>query len=279
MKRTFIDLLFITVGALAFALGINVFVIPHELGEGGVVGITIILYYLLEWSPGWTSLIINLLLLAIGCRLLTRKTVLYTLAAVSLHSLFLHLTQGWHIASNDLIVNSIFGGVLVGFGIGLIVRVGGTTAGTVIIAKLMNKFWDWNISFALLLCDVVVAMSSYFIIGPERLMFTIIMLFVATKVMEFVIDGLNPTKSITIISKKQDQIAQQVNTLMDRGVTVLSGHGYYTKTSMNILYIIVKKQEVALLKNIVKSADHEAFMTVQNVQDVFGKGFVDIQNS
>ncbi|MEC0227428.1 YitT family protein [Paenibacillus alba] len=279
MKRTFIDLLIITVGALAFALGINVFVIPHELGEGGVVGITIILYYLMEWSPGWTSLIINLLLLAIGCRLLTRKTVIYTIVAVSLHSLFLHLTQGWHIPSNDLIVSSIFGGAMIGFGIGLIVRVGGTTAGTVIIAKLMNKFWDWNISFALLLCDVLVSASSYFIIGPERLMFTIIMLFVATKVMEFVIEGLNPTKSITIISKKQDQIAQQVNTLMDRGVTVLSGHGYYTKTSMNILYIIVKKQEVALLKNIVKSADHEAFMTVHNVQDVFGKGFVDIQNS
>nr|WP_216855475.1 YitT family protein [Paenibacillus alba] len=272
-------MLFIAVGALAFALGINVFVIPHELGEGGVVGITIILYYLMEWSPGWTSLIINLLLLAIGCRLLTRKTVIYTIVAVSLHSLFLHLTQGWHIASNDLIVSSIFGGAMIGFGIGLIVRVGGTTAGTVIIAKLMNKFWDWNISFALLLCDVLVAASSYFIIGPERLMFTIIMLFVATKVMEFVIEGLNPTKSITIISKKQDQIAQQVNTLMDRGVTVLSGHGYYTKTSMNILYIIVKKQEVALLKNIVKSADQEAFMTVHNVQDVFGKGFVDIQNS
>lgn len=279
MRKTITDVLIIMVGALAFALGINVFVIPHEFGEGGVVGVTIILYYLLEWSPGWTSLIINMLLLALGYRFLPKRTVVYTVLAVSFHSVFLHLTEGWRIVSSDLMVNAIFGGAIIGLGIGLIVRVGGTTAGTVIIAKFMNKYWDWNISYALLFCDVIVAASSYFIIGPERLMFTIIMLFVATKVMEFVIAGLNPTKAVTIISKEQDRIAEMVNKQMDRGVTVLSGRGYYTKSSMDILYIVVSKQEIAMLKKIVKATDHEAFITIHDVRDVFGKGFVDLQNS
>lgn len=273
------DLFVISLGAFAFALGINVFVIPHELGEGGVVGVTIILYYLLQWSPGWSSLIINMALLAVGYRLLPKKTVGYTIIAVALHSLFLHLTEGWQVASHDLMVNAIFGGAIIGLGIGLIIRVDGTTAGTVIIARLMNKFWGWNISYALLICDVLVAACSYFIIGAEKLMFTIIMLVVATKIIDMVTTGLNPQKSVTIISRQKDEIARQVSMLMDRGVTVMSGHGYYTQNSVDILYIVVSKKELSTLKNIVKAADREAFITIHSVQHVFGKGFVDLQNS
>lgn len=279
MKRTFGDIAIIALGAFAFALGINVFVIPHELGEGGVVGVTIILYYLLDWSPGWSSLILNMALLGIGCRLLPKKTVGYTVIAVALHSLFLHMTTGWQIASDDLMVNALFGGAIIGLGIGLILRVEGTTAGTVIIARLMHKFWGWNISYALLLCDVLVAASSYFIIGAEKLMYTIVMLVVATKIIDLVTTGLNPQKSVTIISRQKDEIARQVSTLMDRGVTVLSGQGYYTQNAVDILYIVVSKKELPLLKTIVKAADREAFLTIHSVQDVFGKGFVDLQKS
>ncbi|CAM3462143.1 MULTISPECIES: YitT family protein [Saccharibacillus] len=279
MKRTVGDIAIIALGAFAFALGINVFVIPHELGEGGVVGITIILYYLLDWSPGWSSLILNMALLGIGCRLLPKKTVGYTVIAVALHSLFLHVTTGWQVASDDLMVNALFGGAIIGLGIGLILRVEGTTAGTVIIARLMHKFWGWKISYALLLCDVLVAASSYFIIGAEKLMYTIVMLVVATKIIDLVTTGLNPQKSVTIISRQKDEIARQVSTLMDRGVTVLSGHGYYTQNAVYILYIVVSKKELPLLTTIVKAADREAFLTIHSVQDVFGKGFVDLQKS
>lgn len=279
MKKTGLDLLIIAIGAFAFALGINVFVIPHELGEGGVVGVTIILYYVFQWSPGWSSLIINMALLAIGYRLLPKKTVVYTLFAVALHSFFLHMTEGWQVSSDDLMVNAIFGGAMIGFGIGLIIRRDGTTAGTVIIARLMNKFWGWNISYALLVCDVLVAACSYFLIGAEKLMFTIIMLVVATKIIDLVTTGLNPQKSVTIISKHKDEIAKQVNALMDRGVTVVNGQGYYTQSSVDILYVVVSKKELSMLKNIVRATDREAFLTIHNLQDVFGKGFVDLQKS
>ncbi|GAA0404963.1 YitT family protein [Paenibacillus motobuensis] len=276
MKKRIADIATIIVGAFLFALAVNLFVIPNEFGEGGVTGVTIILYYLFQWSPSIVNIIINGLLLIVGYKFLDRQTTVYTILAVAFNSLFLHLTEGWTIASHELTINAVFAGVLVGTGIGLIVRVGGTTAGTVILARIANKFLDWNISYALLFFDLIVAFSSYFIIGPEKLMLTIVALYVGTKVMDFIIEGLNPKKAIMIISEKQNDIAEMVITEMDRGVTVLSGHGYYTKNPKEVLYIVISKQEVSTLKKIVKSIDQAAFLTIHDVRDVFGEGFLDI---
>lgn len=276
MKKRIADIATIIVGAFLFALAVNLFVIPNEFGEGGVTGVTIILYYLFQWSPSIVNIIINGLLLIVGYKFLDRQTTVYTILAVAFNSLFLHLTEGWTIASHELTINAVFAGVLVGTGIGLIVRVGGTTAGTVILARIANKFLDWNISYALLFFDLIVAFSSYFIIGPEKLMLTIVALYVGTKVMDFIIEGLNPKKAIMIISEKQNDIAEMVITQMDRGVTVLSGHGYYTKNPKEVLYIVISKQEVSTLKKIVKSIDQSAFLTIHDVRDVFGEGFLDI---
>ena len=279
MKKTSLDVLIIIIGAFIFALSINLFVIPNDLGEGGVTGITIILFYLFEWSPGLVSFIMNAFLLIVGYKFLSRITTIYTIIAVTFHSLFLHLTENWNISSDEIIINAIFGGVFAGVGIGLIIRVGGTTAGSTILARMTNKYLGWSLSYGLLFFDVIVAVSSYFIIGAEGLMLTILMLYIGTKVMEFIIEGVNPKKAITIISKEADLIAKQVTVKMDRGVTVLSGHGYYTKDAKEILYIVISKQEVVKLKRIVESTDSSAFIAIHDVRDVFGEGFVDISKS
>lgn len=257
----------------------NLFVIPNEFGEGGVTGITIITYYLFEWSPGLVNLILNAFLLIAGYKFLNKITTIYTIIAVVTNSLFLHLTEGWTIASDEMLVNAIFGGIFIGCGIGLIIRVGGTTAGTTILARMTHKYLGWSISYGLLFFDLIVAFSSYFIIGAEKLMLTIIMLYVGTKVMEFVIEGLNTKKAITIISDNPNEIAGKVTNLMGRGVTVYSGHGYYTKTPKEILYIVINKQEVVKLKRIVQTTDPSAFIAIHDVRDVFGEGFVDISKA
>lgn len=276
MKKRTVDLLFILVGSFIFALAVNLFVIPNELGEGGVTGLTIIAYYLYEWSPGLVNLILNGILLLVGYRFLSKSTTIYTIIATLLNSLFLHVTADWSVASDEIIVNTIFGGVFIGVGIGLIIRVGGTTAGSTILASITNKYFGWSISYGLLFFDLIVVFSSYFIIGAEKLMLTIIMLYIATKVMEFIIEGLNSKKAVTIISTNPDQIARQVNEIMNRGVTVYSGHGYYTKEQKNILYIVISSQEVVKLKKIVKAADQGAFIAIHDVRDVFGEGFMEI---
>jgi uncharacterized membrane-anchored protein YitT (DUF2179 family) len=276
MKKRISDIVSIIVGALLFSLAVNLFVIPNEFGEGGVTGLTMITYYLYQWSPGIVSLILNALLLIMGYKFLDKTTTVYTIIAVFFNSLFLILTKNWHIASDELIINAIFGGILSGVGIGMIIRVGGTTAGSTIIARILHKFLDWNVSYALLLVDLVVVFASYFIIGVQSLMFTIVMLYIATKVMDFIIEGVNPKKAITIVSKEQDKIAEQVNRIMDRGVTVIYGRGYYTKEPKELLYIVISKQEVTMLKKIVRAIDKEAFIAIHDVRDVFGEGFVEL---
>lgn len=279
MKKRVVDIIFILVGAFLFALAVNMFVIPNELGEGGVTGITIIAYYLFKWSPGLVNLIINAFLMIVGYKFLSKTTMIYTIIAVVFNSLFLHVTEGWTVQSNEIVINAIFGGVFVGVGIGLIIRVGGTTAGTTILARITQKYLGWNVSYGLLFFDLIVAFSSYFIIGAEKLMLTILMLYIGTKVMEFTIEGVNPKKAVTIICDTPDQIAQQVNEKMGRGVTVLTGHGYYTKTQKDILYIVISNQEVVKLKRIVREVDHNAFVAIHDVRDVFGEGFLEITKS
>lgn len=276
VKTRGMEVLSVILGSFIFALGINLFVIPHEFGEGGVTGVTIILYYLFAFQPWLTSLIINSCLILIGYKFLGKLTTLYTIIAVAVHSFFLGISHNWSITSNEPMINAIFGGLMVGLGIGLIVRAGGTSAGTVILARLMNKYLNWNISYALLFFDLIVAFSCYFIIGAEKLMLTIVMLFVGTKVMDFVVEGLNPKKAVTIISEKQDEIAEQVSHILDRGVTVLTGYGYYTKLPKEVLYTVINKQEVTTLKKIIRKTDKNAFVTIHDARDVFGEGFVDI---
>lgn len=276
MKKRGYELFMLLVGAFLFALAVNVFIIPNDFGEGGVTGVSIILFYLLKWSPALVGFTLNGILLIIGYKLLDNKTIIYTIIAVAFNSLFLYLTENWRIDSSEPVINAVFAGLLAGGGIGLIIRVGGTTAGTTILARLANKYWDWNISYALLFFDLIVAGLSVFVIGLEKVMFTFVILFIGTKAMEFIIEGVNPKKAVTIISAEHDRIAAKVTELMDRGVTVLRGYGYYTGEEKNVLYIAISKQEVSMLKKIVRAEDKNAFVTIHDVRDVFGEGFIDI---
>lgn len=258
-----------------FAAAVNMFVIPLEFGEGGVTGLSIIFYYMFEIAPWLTNLVLNAILLLVGYKYLDKKTTIYTVVAVASNSLFLHLTTTWVVNVHELIIGSIFAGIIIGIGIGLVLRAGGTTAGSAILGRIANKYLDWNVSYAILFFDLIVVFASYFIIGAEKLMFTIVMLYVATKVMDFVIEGLN-TKKRSRLFLHAKMILQKKSITPDRGVTILNGRGHYSKESKEILYAVIQKQELMRLKKIIKKIDRDAFVVVHDVRDVFGEGFVNI---
>ncbi|MBM4761392.1 YitT family protein [Bacillus sp. B15-48] len=279
MRKIAIEISLVIIGSVIFALSINLFVIPNDLGEGGVTGITIILYYLFGWAPSITSLILNGIIILIGYKFLNKTTTIYTIIATVSLSVALGLTKGWSIQSDEVLLNSIFAGVLTGLGLGLIIRAGGTSAGTTILAKITHKYLRWNISYALLFFDLIVVFASWFIIGTEGLMLTILMLYITTKVMDYIIEGLSSKRAITIVSNNYEEIACKVNEVMGRGVTVLSGYGFYSKQKKDILYIIISKQEITRLRKIIIEIDPNAFITVQDVRDVFGEGFVKMSDN
>ncbi|MTH55589.1 DUF2179 domain-containing protein [Bacillus mangrovi] len=261
------------IGSFFFAIGVNLFAIPNELGEGGVTGISMLLYYVLAWSPGITNFVMNGILLIFGYRLLSKRVTYYSIISIVFTSVFLHVTEGMAAPVDEVILGTVFAGVFIGIGLGLVLRAGGTTGGSAILARMTQKYFGWSVSSSMMLFDMIVVLSSYFVIGAANTMYTVISIYISTKVLDYILEGFDTRKAATIISDHADEVAAKVNADMDRGATVISARGSYTQESRDILYIVINKQELFQLKKIVHSIDDKAFVVIHDVRDVFGEGF------
>ncbi|HCN59847.1 MULTISPECIES: YitT family protein [Mammaliicoccus] len=273
-NRLLRDMILILVGSFIFATGVNAFIISANLGEGGVTGVSLILLYAYDISPAWSTFILNAILIALGYKFLSKRSTIYTIIAVIAISVFLGLTGSWVVETHEILINTIFGGFMVGLGIGLIVLSGGTTAGTTILARIAHKYLDVNTSYALLFFDLIVVMFSLTVMPLEKALLTVISLYVGTKVMDFVIEGLNPKKAVTIISQNPDQIAKMIDEQIGRGCTILNGRGYYSKKDTDVLYVVIAKTQLSRTKRMIKKFDENAFVVVHDVRDVLGNGFL-----
>ncbi|MEB7824417.1 YitT family protein [Staphylococcus chromogenes] len=274
MKRTIRDIILVVIGSFIFAAGVNAFVISGDLGEGGVTGLAIILYYAFHISPAWTNFIVNSVLIAVGYKFLSKRSMYLTILATVLISIFLSLTEPWHVQTDNILVNAIFGGSAVGLGIGIIILAGGTTAGTTILAGIANKYLDVSTPYALLFFDVIVVLISLTVIPLDRVLVTLISLYIGTKVIDFVIEGLNPKKAVTIISKEPDRVAKMIDEDIGRGVTILNGRGYFSKQETDVLYAVISKTQLSRTKRLIRQIDKNAFVVVHDVRDVYGNGFL-----
>ena len=274
MNKTLRDIILVIIGSFIFSAGVNTFIITADLGEGGVTGLAIVLYYAYHISPGLTNFVLNALLIAVGYKFLSRRSMLLTILATVLISVFLGLTESWQVDSNNILVNAIFGGTCVGLGIGVIVLAGVTTAGTTILARIANKYLDVSTPYALLFFDLIVVLISLTVIPLPSALVTVISLYIGTKVMEFVIEGLNTKKAMTIISQKPDEVAKVIDEKVGRGLTILNGRGYFTKEDKDILYVVITKTQVTKAKRLIKQTDEDAFLVVHDVRDVYGNGFL-----
>lgn len=272
MNSTAKEITLIIIGSLFFALGVNLFAIPNELGEGGVTGISMTLYYVLGWSPAITNFVMNGVLLAIGYKVLNKRVTWYTMLAIFFASLFIHLTEDMG-NSVDIMLGTVFAGVFIGLGLGLVLRSGGTTGGSTIIARMLNQHFGWAVSTSMFVFDIVVVLGSSFVIGIENTMYTGISIYISTKILDYLIDGFDTRKAVTIISTHTVSIAEKVSEEMDRGVTIINAKGHYSKESKDILYVVINKQELFLLKKTIQQIDEKAFVVVHDVRDVFGEGF------
>lgn len=274
MNKTIRDIILVMIGSFIFSAGINAFVISGNLGEGGVTGIAIVLYYAFHISPGITNFVLNAILIIVGYKYLSKRSTYLTIFATVLISIFLGLTETWHVETGNVVINAVFGGTCVGLGIGIIVLAGGTNAGTVILARIVNKYLDISTPYALLFFDLIVVLISLTEIPLVKCLVTVMSLYIGTKVMEFVIEGLNTKKAMTIISSRPNEVAKAIDQQVGRGLTILNGHGYYTREEKDVLYVVISKTQVSRAKRIIKNIDENAFLVIHDVRDVYGNGFL-----
>jgi uncharacterized membrane-anchored protein YitT (DUF2179 family) len=274
MKKTVKDLFYILLGALIFAVGVNYFTIPNHLSEGGILGITIIAHYLFDWSPGVVNFVLNVALLAVGYKFFEKRTFVYTLVSIAASSVFLFLTEDvGHQLTEDTFLAAIFAGLLVGVGLGLIFRTGGTSGGSTILARLANQLLGWSIGKGMLIIDILVVVGSIFIIGLEKAMYTLLIVFIGAKAIDFIVEGLDEKVAVMIISNSPEQVLANITSRMSRGLTVLDGRGGYTGQNREVLYIVVNKQEIVQLKSIINEVDENAYVTVHYVHEMIGHGY------
>lgn len=276
-KIHFKNICFCILGTFLIGIAINVFVIPANFGEGGTVGISLNLKYTLGLSPAITSLIINMILIAVGWKYLSKTTAVYTLITVISSSIFLGLTESFNMQIESDFISTVFGGLLLGVGTGLVISARSTLGGTSVIAKIINKYTEIKTSQALFMLDSIIVLSFLFILPAQNVLYTIVMLFIVEKSMSFVIEGFNPKKAITIISNYNNEISKGINKETGRGSTLLNGVGGYERKETNVLYVVVPQNQLSRIKKIVNAHDENAFLVIHDVRDVLGNGFMKVQ--
>lgn len=267
----------ILLGAAIFSFGFVHFNMQNGLGEGGFSGITLILYFTLNWDPALMNLLLNIPMFILGWRLLGRKQFVYTLIGTFAVSVFLKIAQFYEIdmnLQNDLFLASLFAGVFVGVGLGIIFRCGGTTGGVDIIARLVQKFFGWSMGKTMFTFDAFVLVASLLtFLDGRSMMYTLVAVYLGARVIDMVQEGAYSAKAALIISNNPNEIADYITNEMERGLTVFHGYGHFTKQSKDVLYCIVARNEIVRLKSAIRRIDPNAFVSIIDVKDVTGEGF------
>lgn len=272
-KSVIKNLALVLIGTFIFSIAVNSIVIPNQLGEGGVTGITLLLFYIFDISPALSNFIINAVIMLIGWRFLEKETIFYTIVAIISMSLFLEFVFLPSFIPTNSLLGPLASGFLIGLGIGIVILGHGTTAGVDIIALIINKYMGLQVSIALLILDVMIVIPLTVVIGLEKGLLTLISLYITSKILNFVMEGYNPKKAIMVVSNKHDEIAEEIMKRVDRGITVLKGYGYYSKAEKEVLYVVINRIQLIKVQRIINEIDSNAFVTVTGIQQVLGEGF------
>ena len=256
-------------GALAYPL----FLVPNHIAPGGLTGLATVLNYLFRWPVGTTSLVMNVPLFIIGYRAMGRVFVIRSLVATVLFSVLIDLIPLPPMTEQPLL-GAVFGGVLLGAGLGLILRGGATTGGTDMVARMIhNRFQHISVGAFLFLIDCCVVLMAGFFIEAEYALYAFVALYAASKLIDVVMVGLTREKACYIISTQHEQVKREILEKLDRGVTVLHAEGGYSGQERPVLLCVLSAQELGRLKAIVREADEDAFLFISDAHEVLGEGF------
>ena len=277
MKKEWLkDIALISAGAFIYAFGVNYFFVANKLADGGIAGISVILHYLFNFNISTTYLVLNVPLVIMGYKLIGGKFIVKTFYGTAMTSLAFRVFQNYLGPMDDKLIASIFGGLIIGIGLGTIFVGGGSSGGADILVKILNKYFDIPVGKAFLALDSFVLSALGILFGRDIFMYTLVGLFISTKAIDFIQDGVDKAKALMIISDKSEEIKNEIMKQTGRGVTIINARGGYTNDNKEVLYCILGRYEVTTVKRIVKNIDRKAFMSISEVSEVLGEGFKDL---
>ncbi len=270
IRTTVGNLSFITIGAAIAAAALEGFLVPNTIIDGGIIGISIMVDFILKNVPlGVVIFCLNMPFIFLALKKFGKRFVFNTFWGISCLAIFVSLMHG-HRVTDDLILAAVFGGVILGIGVGLILRNNGSLDGTEIIAIRLAKKFGFSIGEIIMTFNLFIFFSAGFLFGPDRAMYSTLTYFIAYKVIDVVLEGLNESKSVWVVTDYSKEMGDSIIEQMDASVTYIDAEGGYSGQPKRIVYCVISRLEVAKLKQLVKDVDPTAFISIENVHEVEG---------
>ena len=265
-----LSLILITIGAVMSAIALKLILIPNSMIDGGMNGVSIILNTLFGGSLGLIIFIVNLPFLVLGYNQLGKKFVLKAGYGMALFSILLEIFNNYTPLIDDTLLATVYGGILLGVGCGIIIKEGGCLDGTEIVAILINRKRSLSVGQVVLCFNIVIYGAAIFVFGAERALYSLLTYFISYKVIDMVSDGLNSAKAAFLITDDGTEIADKILKRLGRTVTVLSGEGIISHGNKRVLYTVITRFEVSILKDILNETNDSSFVTVFDVSEIIG---------
>lgn len=262
--------LYLFIGAIIAAVGLEVFLIPNHIIDGGVVGISIMLSAVTGIPFGVLLIVINLPFLFLGYKYIGKPFAIATTFSIICLSFWSNIFLPVLPVTNDFFLAAVFGGIITGTGVGLVIRNGGSFDGTEIVAIITDRKTVFSVGEIVMFINLFILSSASLIFGWDKAMYSLVAYFVISKMIDVVIKGLEETYAVMIVTSQHEEIADKLMKQMDKGVTLLHGEGGYSKEKRKILYCIVTRLEIDSLKSIVLDVDESAFITINPISDIVG---------
>jgi len=276
-KRALWDYLFIILGALIQALALRLFLVPSDLVSGGISGVAQLLNHYSGFPIGLTVLLGNIPLFILGWQYLGGpRFALRTILSILAFSIFtdtLIFFLPTEAITEDLVLNTLYGGLLLGLGLGIVYRGRGTSGGTDILGRILNRHTGITISQAYLITDSLVVLGAGFVFGWTKALYGLVLIYVSGLAAEIALQGTNIIRTAIIVTVKTDEVTRAIMHDLERGVTILSGSGGYTGEPKAVIYTTVSRMEINRLKILVHDIDPKAFMVIGQAQEALGEGF------
>ena len=273
VRDSIVEYVYVIVGAAIIAIGFNVFLLPNQVASGGVSGISTILHGLFGWNPGIVQYAFNIPLFIAGVLLLGKKFGIKSFIGTITLPFIVLLTNSWEPWTDNPLLGALFGGIVVGLGIGLVFKGNASTGGTDLLAQVITKYTGLSLGTSVLLIDGVIAISAAIVFDLEKGLYALIGLYVTTKTIDIIQLGFSQSKMVYIITLKQDEVREAIYAEINRGVTKLPAIGGYTGEARPVLMVVVYQTEFTKLKQLIKSVDPSAFVIVSDAYEVLGEGF------